>query len=105
MFCIITNYIVIFSPSIASSFGNSKNNQRNSSSSDKVPSITKEILEKKLSSQNRIQMHNSNGSTQDFLRTPEAGVAGYVNIVFKCENILQCCFLFHCMLAEEMKKK
>ena len=63
---------------IASSVGNSKNSQRNSSSSDKVPSITKEILEKKLSSQNRIQTNKTNGTTQDFLRTPEAGVAGYV---------------------------
>lgn len=74
--------------------GNSKNNQRNSTSSDKVPAITKEILEKKLSSQNRIHMNNSNGSTQDFLRTPEAGVAGYVVFVSKCINIVHCCFFF-----------
>lgn len=77
--------------------GNSKNSQRNSSSSDKVPAITKEILEKKLSSQNRIHMNNSNGSTQDFLRTPEAGVAGYVVFIFKCINIVHCCFLSHYM--------
>ncbi|GFR06154.1 unconventional myosin-Ie [Trichonephila clavata] len=56
---------------IADAVNNSKNNQR---TSDKMPGLTKAFLEKKLSSQNKVQ---SNGSSpQDFLKTPEAGVAG-----------------------------
>ncbi|GIX88889.1 unconventional myosin-Ie [Caerostris extrusa] len=56
---------------IAEAVNNSKNNQR---TSDKMPGLTKAFLEKKLSSQNKIQTNGNN--PQDFLKTPEAGVAG-----------------------------
>ncbi|KAG8190757.1 hypothetical protein JTE90_024884 [Oedothorax gibbosus] len=65
---------------LATSVNNSiKNNNNNNNvaqrTSDKMPGLTKAFLEKKLSQQ-QIKINANGGNPQDFLKTPEAGVAG-----------------------------
>ncbi|XP_035228007.1 unconventional myosin-Ie-like [Stegodyphus dumicola] len=57
---------------IASSVSNSKNIQRNN---EKMPVLSKAVFEKRLS-QKKIHPQSNGNASQDFLKTPEAGVAG-----------------------------